>query len=259
MRSSLIVCLLFSLLTAPASAQKKNYGKPVVKTAAILKSFTDFLIYQDEQLNLAEQFIAVDTASNIISKDSFLYLLLSGNYLPVKSNANDGYTYFQLYYLKGTDHADIRLTLKEWASQQYKYFRMEGQPLPGLNFTDINGNTYNAASTKGKIVVLKFWFIGCVPCVEEMPALNEIVNEYKNRDDIIFLSLAMDSKEQLSAFLAKKTFNYAVVAGQRNYMLEELKIANYPTHLIINKEGLVTHVFGKYEDMSKALKIESFK
>lgn len=259
MRSYLIACLLFSLLTAPAIAQKKNYGKPLVKTAVILKSFTDFLVYQDKHLNLTEQFIAVDTASNIISKDSFLYLLSSGNYLPVKSNADDGYTYFQLYYLKATDHADIRLTLKEWANQQIKYYKMEGQPLPGLNFTDINGNIYNTASTKGKIVVLKFWFISCAPCVEEMPALNEIVQEYKNRDDIIFLSLAMDSREQLIAFLTKRPFNYPVVADQRNYMLKELKIANYPAHLIINKEGLVTHVFGKYEDMSKALKAESFK
>lgn len=84
--------------------------------------------------------------------------------------------------------------LKYKAEREYKNYQMEGKELPDFNFTDLDGTVYDKETTAGKIVVLKCWFIGCVPCVEEMPALNKLVNQYRNQKDIVFVSLAFDKK-----------------------------------------------------------------
>lgn len=63
---------------------------------------------------------------------------------------------------------------------------MKDKPLPNFNFTDLNGHIYNKESCKGKIVVLNFWFINGAPFAAEIPLLNQLVELYKNRNDIIF-------------------------------------------------------------------------
>lgn len=140
------------------------------------------------------------------------------------------------------------------ADREYKNYKMEGKELPGFNFTDLDGTVYDKETTAGKIVVLKCWFIGCVPCVEEMPALNKLVNQYKNQRDIVFVSLAFDKKADLKKFLAKKTFDYAVVANQKDYLIKDAEVTSFPTHIVINKKGVVVKVVSSYEEMESALK-----
>jgi peroxiredoxin len=123
----------------------------------------------------------------------------------------------------------------------------------------LEGRIYNHETTNGKIVVLKFWFIGCAPCVKEMPALNKLVNQYKNREDIVFVSLAFDKKEDLKKFLANKTFNYAVVPDEKDYLIKDLEVVSFPTHVVINKKGVVVKVVDSYEEMEAILLKEASK
>jgi cytochrome oxidase Cu insertion factor (SCO1/SenC/PrrC family) len=94
---------------------------------------------------------------------------------------------------------------------------MEGTKMSEFNFIDLNGKNYDKSSTKGKIVVLKCWFIHCVACVKEFPELNKLVDENKNRNDILFISLAMDSKQDLIKFLKTKEFKYNVIPEMKSY------------------------------------------
>ena len=40
----------------------------------------------------------------------------------------------------------------------------------------IGGKRLTLAELQGKVVVINFWFIGCAPCISEMPALNKLVD-----------------------------------------------------------------------------------
>lgn len=245
MQSVLTYIFLVSILANSSCTQTSTYGAPVEDPAEILKDHTSFMNYI-HTLKLSEDFIALDTTSTIISKGEFLKQASSGAYLPLRLTSNDS-VYYQLYKINNPPN-DI-MWLKYKVDREYKNYQMEGKELPGFNFTDLDGTVYDKETTLGKIVVLKCWLIGCVPCVEEMPALNEIVNKYKNRKDIVFISLAFDKKEDLKKFLAKKTFNYAVVANQKDYLIKDLEVTSFPTHIVINKKGVVVKVVGSYEEM----------
>lgn len=58
----------------------------------------------------------------------------------------------------------------------------------------------------------------------------------------MFVSLAFDKKKDLKKFLAKKAFDYAVVANQKDYLIKDLEVTSFPTHIVINKKGLVVKV-----------------
>jgi peroxiredoxin len=251
--------LLLSALTVTSCTQKPEYGNPVVQPNAILKDMIAFLTYQERNVRLSEDFTALGMDSEIITKVSFLTLLSSGEYLPVRLISKDSLSYYQLYKLDATANADIRLTLKSWGSRELSLFKFEGTTLPDFNFVDLEGNVFTKETTKGKILVLKCWYIGCQACVKEMPALNDMVNQYKDRKDIQFVSLAFDTKDELTAFLKKRPFMYSVVPDQKSFMRDVLNLHMYPTHFIVNKQGLINKVVNDGKALAAALKKEALK
>jgi peroxiredoxin len=113
-----------------------------------------------------------------------------------------------------------------------------GMPLPVFSLADLEGKQYQLAELKGKVVVLNFWFIGCSPCRKEIPELNALAEKYAGRDDIVFLAIALDKKEQLQQFLQQHPFKYAIVAEGKKASVQ-YDINGYPTNLVVDKEGIV--------------------
>lgn len=222
------------------------------------KSLMDFLIYRQNYLRLAEDFVALDSAERVLDRGTFLQRLSTGRYFPLRLRTRDSTAGYRLYSIPDTA-GDIRTTVAQWGGQLYSYYQKEGKELPGLPWTDINGGRYTKENTKGQLLVLKCWFIGCVPCVKEMPALNRLVKEYGNRKDIRFISLAFDKKAALDSFLTKIKFDYAVVPQKKEYMIDTLGITSWPRHLLINKQGRISRILNDEKELAIALQKEAAK
>src|SRR5699024_6071962 len=91
-------------------------------------------------------------------------------------------------------------------------------------------------------------------CVAEMPLLNTLVNTYKTQNDIIFIGLALDSKNELREFLTRTKFNYIVAPNIVTCIRDSLKINLYLTDIIINKKGVIIQVLNDCESLKIALK-----
>lgn len=253
-----IFLTLFFISAFNSCAQTQSFNNPVEDPDSILKNQTNFLKYYNTHIRLSENFIAYNGELKEISKENFLLQVSSGGILPLKLISKDTVRY-KLYRITTSVDDIILSVLRNIGNTSYKQFIMEGKPIPKFDFTDLQGKLYNSETTRNKIIVLKFWFIGCVKCVEEMPDLNKLVETYRNREDILFISLALDKKEELLQFLKKRKFKYAVVANQRDYLSNNFDITGYPTHIIINKMGLVVKVVNSYEEMEPFLKKESLQ
>ena len=101
--------------------------------------------------------------------------------------------------------------------------------------SDLNGKTIKLSELKGKVVVLNFWFTKCGPCVQEMPSLNNLVTEFKNKD-VVFLAITFNKKDVVKQFLKKKTFNYTIAANA-NDVVSMYGVQSFPTSIVINKKG----------------------
>lgn len=112
-----------------------------------------------------------------------------------------------------------------------------GARLPELSFADINGIQYNNNQLEGKIVVINFWFVGCAPCRREMPELNELVTKYKGRNDVVFLAIGLDTKEEQIGFTKLNKFMYNLVDDAERKITALFNVAAWPSHLIFDKNG----------------------
>jgi len=246
MKKPMLLIIFLSVLAIVSCSEKPDVGQPNVNVGILLKDFMKWWIYYNESINLSSDFIAIDNSSNKISKETFLKELTSGKYIPVKLIPNDtSKIYYKLFQFNQQSYKDVSSAIINASIVEYEHFKMEGQQFPKFSFTDLNGKLYTNENTKGKIVVLKCWYINCVACVAEFPGLNELVDQYKDRNDIVFVSLAFNDEADLKEFLLKKPFNYTIVPDQKSYLKDILKVKLYPTHFIIDKNGNIVKVVNK--------------
>jgi thiol-disulfide isomerase/thioredoxin len=204
--------------------------------------------YTYYNIRLSQDFIGLDVDSVIIDKPAFLNKLLTDKVFAFKIGTKADNAVYKLYSLTSKDES-IKAAIKEMASTEIQHYKMEGSEMPTFSFTDINGIHYDNSSTNGKLIALKCWFIGCVACVKEFPELNRLVNNYKGNDNILFISLAIDKKDELIKFLKTKKFNYAVVPEMMSFMKSDLNVTQYPTHLLIDKTGKIIKVVNRIDDL----------
>ncbi|WP_291287142.1 TlpA disulfide reductase family protein [Flavobacterium sp.] len=250
---SLITLLLFFTI----STAQNRFGNPEVDANQIQKNFSDWSVYQGKNIMLSRDFTALDLHSKEISKESFLDQLANGNCIPIRLKSEDSKYYYQLFEIAAGSDTSIKATINQIGFDALKNYKMEGTPFPKFLFKDLNGNLVSNESMKGKIIVIKCWYIHCTPCIREFPQVNRLAEEYKNRKDIVFMSLAEDAPEKLKLFLAKRPLAYSVIPNMKGYMNEALQLNSFPTHFILNKEGMIAKVLPNFESLEVALRKES--
>jgi thiol-disulfide isomerase/thioredoxin len=115
-----------------------------------------------------------------------------------------------------------------------------------LNYKFINQNqkVISISDFKNKVILVNFWFAGCLPCVKEMKYYPEVLEKYGN--EVIILSISIDSKEYLEKILDKKlkpwsflnkTSNSWHFSNLEKDVVIKLNINSFPTYFIINKKG----------------------
>lgn len=224
--------------------QSQKEEKPIYITdvvpSELEKDYGLWRNYNTENIELSYEFTPIDENDNIIEKEEFLNQLKTGLYIPLQ--VKDKHITYKLHKLSETSDKKITRTIKSFSTIAYNYLKKEGEQLPTFHFTDLTGNQYSSESTKGKIMVIKCWFIHCVVCVQEFPELNELYDRYESNGNVLFLSLAFDKEDKLKKFLIKKEFRYPVVAEQKDYMTKKLALKQYPSHIIIDEEGNIVKI-----------------
>lgn len=239
-----------------AFSQSALHSKPVVQPAKILKDDMTFLYYNRDYLKTTQDLKACNASGKIISKAGFFSAFASGDYLPVRL-LPAGDNSYQLYKLGPKVPDGVRSTIKQYGATANAHFKQEGKKFPGLNYKDVNGKLYNSQNTTGKIVVIKCWFLHCQACNEEIPQLNRMVDQYKNRSDIVFVSLAFDAESKLKTYMRTHEFKYALAHVPESYIEKQLGTNEYPTHYIVNKQGLIAKVVNNADELEVALKTEA--
>jgi len=142
-------------------------------------------------------------------------------------------------------------TAQDEAAKRYatiETFRtsLVNKPLTDFKFTSLDKQVLELQKLKGNVVVINFWFTTCGPCIKEMPFLTELVATNKEKP-VVFIAPAPDNETQINKFLKKNTFAYQIVPSSLDY-INTMHIENFPTHLVVDKEGIIRQVFVGYAD-----------
>ena len=244
----LLIVVCFNLFSCEKKVHKQDTKQVLTEKSSIddiIDSFNKWWVYHNENINFSKKFIPADKNLIGIDKKVFFQELLTGKYICVLE-IKDGYTFYKLHELKEPFNKTISTTIQHIAKKELFYLEKTGRPFPNFNFNDIEGNNFTNSKTKGKYLIIKCWFINCKTCIKEFDELNKFTMINPN---VNFISLALDKKNDLIKFLKNKPFDYKVIPNQEKFINDELGIKEFPTHILVNKEGNVEKYFEKAVDL----------
>jgi thiol-disulfide isomerase/thioredoxin len=114
------------------------------------------------------------------------------------------------------------------------------QAVPELSFVDGEGHEMSLADFGGRTILLNIWAAWCVPCREEMPALDRLQAKLGGSEfEVVPLSIDRKGLPAVEAFyqeLGLKALGIYVDASGKT--VGKLGVVGVPTTLLINPEGL---------------------
>ena len=101
----------------------------------------------------------------------------------------------------------------------------------------IDGEQTSLKEFEGKTIFLNLWATWCPPCIAEMPNIQDLYDDLKDNDDVVFVMLSLDEDPDVAkAFLERKEFTLPVYfrAGRQPGVYNSTVV---PTTYIISPEG----------------------
>lgn len=133
----------------------------------------------------------------------------------------------------------------------------EGDPAPIFSGQTIDNQKIDFAQLKGKkVVVLDFWSIYCASCIEEMPRLIELHNEFKTKG-LVVIGVNLDSfgTHRVVKFMdgMENKIVFPVIIDKTRLIATSFNAMVLPTTLVIDAAGKIRfyHVGYKPGDEKK--------
>jgi len=118
-------------------------------------------------------------------------------------------------------------------------FASHPQPMPAFLVNDLDGNPVSTAAWKGKVVFINFWATWCPPCRAEIPVLIDLANRYKDRLQVVGVSVDDGDPAEVKKFAKQAGINYPIVMADRTIVAEYGGVAALPTLFVVNPDGNV--------------------
>ena len=87
----------------------------------------------------------------------------------------------------------------------------EQSPTPDFTLPTPAGKQLSLKSFRGRVVFLNFWASWCVPCRQEMPAMERLYQEFKNNGFVVLAVNVKDKRSDALAFVKELKLTYPVL------------------------------------------------
>ena len=112
----------------------------------------------------------------------------------------------------------LTVSLPAWTQSQVNYKvipNLEGMkektPTPDFTLPNPDGKKVSLKDFRGKVVFLNFWATWCVPCREEMPAMEKLYQEFKDKNFVVLAVNVKDRKQDAMNFFKELKLSYPMV------------------------------------------------
>lgn len=138
-----------------------------------------------------------------------------------------------------------------------------GNHLENLALKDSRGQTWEYKKQgAGKLVLIDFWYMACLPCRETMPGINRLHQQYGTRGlEVIGIAIEKGQDERreaeaVSKFCSSMQIGYRQLMGRSGGfdVGKQFRVTGYPTLMLLSEQGdIIWHHVGRLEpgDMSE--------
>jgi peroxiredoxin len=126
---------------------------------------------------------------------------------------------------------------KEHLLQAMGMAKMPAQPAPDFTLPSVDGRQISLRQYRGKVVFLNFWATWCIPCREEMPAMEHLYQAYRDQDLVVLAIALKESAEQVRAFFEKHRLSFPSLLDSQGAVFRAYSVTGMPTTYLIGRDG----------------------
>jgi peroxiredoxin len=116
-----------------------------------------------------------------------------------------------------------------------------GDPPPSFTLQDLEGKMVTPADFKGKAVVMHFWADWCTYCLEEMPVLDGLYRQYRDRGLMIYAVNVGQGRDAAKAFVQKMKVAYPVLLDSDSRTAKSYGVLGLPRTFFIDRKGNIKY------------------
>ena len=207
----------------------------------LLPSYKDLVFYNmslkiDEAKDAEEvEKIIAGIQSQTIKDDVMSQLLM----YTISSGGADAQKYFDIVQKYAKDEDLIKRANTEF--EQVKKL-LPGSPSPKFAYPDINGNEVALSDLKGKLVYIDVWATWCVPCLQEIPSMKKLEEDYRDKG-VYFVGMSIDQRkdfEKWEKMVAEKELRGIQVFADNDWSSQfarDFNVNGIPRFILLDKEG----------------------
>ena len=102
---------------------------------------------------------------------------------------------------------------------------------------DLEGKQVSLQHYHGKVVFLNFWATWCIPCREEMPAMEQLHREFQPQGLAILALNLKESPDQVKAFFDQHRLSFTTLLDESGSVFRDYQVMGLPTTYLISREG----------------------
>jgi thiol-disulfide isomerase/thioredoxin len=116
-----------------------------------------------------------------------------------------------------------------------------GATAPDFEWADLDGKTLRLSSYRGKVVVVNFWATWCLPCREEMPALQRVAASEPN---VVVLEVdLMEPGDKARSFLDSLGLDrLQPVLDSDGATTRRYGVLTLPSTFFVDRDGVIRHL-----------------
>ncbi len=117
-----------------------------------------------------------------------------------------------------------------------------GHPAPDFTLKDLDGNTVRLSDLQGKVVFINFWATWCPPCRAEMPEIEAVHQEYKDKGVVVIGVDMSEPESMVRQYIQEGGFSWIIALDSTGEVARDYQIVGIPTSFFLDKEGIIRAV-----------------
>jgi len=122
---------------------------------------------------------------------------------------------------------------------------LSGKVATDFTLKDLGGRTHNLKRLRGKVVLLDFWATWCGPCRIQMPNVEKLHQEFKNKGLVVYAINQREPAERARGYIAKHKYTTTTLLDTDGRVGGNYQVNGIPSLVVIDRQGkIAAHFIG---------------
>jgi peroxiredoxin/outer membrane lipoprotein-sorting protein len=115
-----------------------------------------------------------------------------------------------------------------------------GQEAEDFKLKDLAGEEVHLKSLRGQVVLLNFWASWCGPCRLEMPVIEKLYQQFREKGLRVF-GVNDEDIETIREYLRKYEYTFPTLIDEEQEIARLYSVRGIPTMVVIDRKGTISH------------------